>query len=324
MRLKTGVDRIFALYSTGTKSVNKNSSATQSEAVVFGTVEVLDVPAAQLGECPRWDEESQSLYWVDIDAGQLWHYDFNTKTSRCREVGESIGCFALRRNGGFLLGLRSGYALLAAWDAPLQRIQSPAWNTAEVRFNDGRCDPQGRFWAGTMYEPRTRAGGQLFCLDAEQNFTTQGDSTTITNGIAISLDQKYLFLADTPLQRVFRYRFDSISGRITGPREVFASFTGNQRPDGATVDAAGNYWIALFNDFAVHCYSPSGVLLAELKLPTRDITSVTFGGPALDTLFITTARKRLSDAELAEQPMAGRVLQVKTSARGLIEPRYAG
>jgi sugar lactone lactonase YvrE len=286
--------------------------------------EVLNTPLATLGECPRWDEQTQSLYWVDIDGQMLWHHDIATGTNQSRSIGQAIGCFALRKQGGFVLGLRSGYAILEHWDAPIKLLKSPSFDTSIVRFNDGRCDALGRLWAGTMYEPRTQAGATLYRLDGDKTYSAHGQPVTISNGIAISPDQQFFYFADTPEHVVYRYPFHAATGRL-GTREVFARWPhGGGRPDGATVDEQGNYWVALFNGSAVQCLNPQGQVIHQIDMPTKNITCVTFGGSDLSTLFITTARIRLTEEELVAQPQAGGVFTVKTNTRGHIEPRFAG
>ncbi len=304
-----------------TKPVKLTSSAV---APTTGPVIPLDAPVAQLGECPRWDERTHSLYWIDINGNKLWHFDTKTGQSRHREIGQSIGCFALRENGGFILGLRSGYARMDSWDAPIVLLLSPSWDPAIIRFNDGRCDRQGRFWAGTMYEPRTQKGATLFRLNPDYSFSAHGNPVTVSNGIALSLDDQYFYFADTPEHTVYRYRFDAQSGNLSEPTEFLKFPDGGGRPDGATIDSAGNYWIALFNGSAVECYSPSGQLLHRVAMPTKNITCITFGGPDLCTAYITTAKIRLSDDELKAQPHAGGVFTFRTSVPGLVEPRFLG
>ena len=204
-------------------------------------------PICTLGECPRWDEKTGTLYWVDIDGFALHNLDPISGALRSRTFGESIGSFALRERGGFVLALRSGYALLNELYDPIERIASPSWDIATERFNDGRCDPQGRFWAGTMYEPRDKATARLFRLDADLTWSAHGPGVTISNGIAVSLDHRTFYFADTPTYTVWRHDFDPIKGELGVPTTFLTFPEGKGRPDGAVVDSAGNYWIALFS-----------------------------------------------------------------------------
>ena len=281
-------------------------------------------PICTLGECPRWDEKTGTLYWVDIDGFALHNLDPISGALRSRTFGESIGSFALRERGGFVLALRSGYALLNELYDPIERIASPSWDIATERFNDGRCDPQGRFWAGTMYEPRDKATARLFRLDADLTWSAHGPGVTISNGIAVSLDHRTFYFADTPTYTVWRHDFDPIKGELGVPTTFLTFPEGKGRPDGAVVDSAGNYWIALFSGSRVQCYSPAGHLLDEIAVPTKNPTCLTFGGADMRTLFITTAKIKLSSDELKAQPDAGRVFTARTDIAGLIEPRFKG
>ena len=281
-------------------------------------------PICTLGECPRWDEKTATLYWVDIDGFALHNLDPISGTVRSRTFGESIGSFALRERGGFVLALRSGYALLNAFNDPIEKIASPHWNVATERFNDGRCDPQGRFWAGTMYEPRDKPAARLYRLNADLTWSAHGQGVTISNGIAVSPDQRTFYFADTPTHTVMRHDFDAIKGELGAPT-IFLTFPeGKGRPDGAVVDSAGNYWIALFSGSRVQCYSPTGQLLDEITVPTKNPTCLTFGGADMRTLFIATAKIRLTDDELRAQPDAGRIFTARTVIPGLLEPRFKG
>jgi sugar lactone lactonase YvrE len=298
--------------------------------IITGDVLPVDAPLAILGECPRWDERTNTLYWIDIDNQKLWQLNTITGKTEYRDMGQSIGCFALREQGGFILGLRSGYARMNHWDAPIELLQSPTWDSALIRFNDGRCDRQGRFWAGTMFEPRTHKGATLFRLDPDYKFSAHADPVTVSNGFAQSYDRtqssenQFIYWADTPEHVVYRYPFDIKQGALSEPSEFVRYPQGGGRPDGASVDSVGNYWVALFNGSAVQCISPAGNLLHQVALPTKNITCITFGGPDLCTAYVTTARIRLSEDELKSQPHAGGVFSFRTNIPGLIEPRFLG
>ena len=315
--------------SLGIEASDTKAPVTKTSNSLLGTcmqtaIALSASPMATLGECPRWDEKSKRLYWVDIDGFALHAIDPATSQLQTRQIGQSIGSFALREAGGFVLALRSGYALLDSFDGPIRALPSPSWDTAIERFNDGRCDPQGRFWAGTMYEPRDKALARLYRLDSDLTWSVHGAGVTISNGIAVSPDQSTFYFADTPTHTVLKHDFDPVSGTLGSPTLFLEFPDGKGRPDGATVDQAGNYWIALFSGSRVQCYSPSGQLLEEIAVPTKNPTCLTFGGDDLRTLYITTAKIRLTAEELAAQPDAGRVFTARTAIAGLIEPRFKG
>jgi sugar lactone lactonase YvrE len=282
---------------------------------------------AELGECIRWDERAQCLYFLDIDNGEIHRFDPSSKAHQVLKVGEQIGCFSLAEAGGFIAGLRSGYGKISGMQAGVTRLTSPAYNRATMRFNDGRCDAAGRFWAGTMYEPRGASAARVYRLGADYHFSEQAHCV-VANGIAFSPDNQFMYLADTPNHIVWRYNFDLDSGALS-QRTVFAAWdprTVNYggRPDGAVVDSAGNYWTCLFGGGRVQQYSPKGQLLAEVKLPVTHVTCACFGDADLKTLYITTARIRLTEAELSREPTAGSVYAVRVDEPGLIEHRFKG
>lgn len=282
---------------------------------------------ATLGECIRWDEREKLIYWCDIPGQKLHRFDPTTGRDDIMQIGQEIGCFAQDERGGFIAGLRSGYARITGFGGDIQPLTSPDYNPQKVRFNDGRCDPAGRFWAGTMWEPRDIAGGHIYCLEVDGRFSAKANPVVIANGITFSPDHTTFTLADTPNHVLWAFDYDIDSGNV-GNRRVLRTYdppTG--RPDGACVDAEGNIYIAIFTGGRVEKLSPTGKLLAVIELPVPNITCCTFAGDDLRTLYITTARTRMSDAELAAKPYAGGVFAVRMQgdhAPGIVEARYAG
>jgi sugar lactone lactonase YvrE len=205
------------------------------------------------------------------------------------------------------------------------RLAAPPYDPKVERFNDGKCDPQGRFWVGTIYEPREPALAALYCY-AGGKLTRRADGITVSNGLAWSPDGRVLYWSDTKAHTVYAFDFDGAAGTLSRKR-VFASWPAKQpgqpleayggRPDGAAVDAEGCYWIAMFEGQRVLRLSPAGELLREVVLPARCPTMPAFGGRDLRTLFITTARENRPPAELAEQPYAGCVLALDVDVPGL-------
>ena len=287
---------------------------------------VLDARAT-LGECIRWDERERLIYWVDIPGMKMHRYDPATGRDDSVELDQEMGCFALAQRGGFIAGMRSGYARIPAFGGEVVRLTSPDFDSTKARFNDGRCDPAGRFWAGTMWEPRDRAGGHIYCLEADGRFKAKANPVIISNGITFSPDGKMFTLADTPNHVLWAFDYDVDSGDV-GNRRLLKQFDPTHgRPDGACVDAEGNIYIAIMAGGRVEKLSPKGELLAEIHLPVAAITCCAFGGDDLRTLYITTARTRMTDQELLEKPYAGGLFAVRIEgehAPGIVEPRYAG
>jgi sugar lactone lactonase YvrE len=204
-------------------------------------------------------------------------------------------------------------------------LASPPYNPAQERFNDGKADPQGRFWVGTIYEPRTPALAALYRLDGGR-LQRCADGVTVSNGLGFSPDGRTLYWSDTKAHTVFAFDFDGQDGSLSRQR-VWTSFPlrgADQpleqyggRPDGAAVDAEGCYWVAMFEGARLLRLSPAGEVLTELRLPVRCPTMPCFGGDDLCTLFITTSRQNRPAEELAREPWAGQVLQCRVDVRGL-------
>jgi sugar lactone lactonase YvrE len=283
----------------------------------------LDIKAS-LGECPVWSVAEQVLYWVDINAPSLNRFDPATARNTTMPMPESIGCFALRREGGFVVALRGGI-WLARPDGTLERkVAEAPYDPAHHRFNDGRCDPQGRFFAGTMNEKRDAYSAALFRLDHDFRVTRILDDLMISNGLAWSPDGRTMYHTDTPTLTIHAWNFDPASG-IPSNKRVFSRFTHEtDRPDGGAVDSGGCYWTALYRGGKVVRISPAGEVLAAFAVPAMCPTMCAFGGPDLSTLYVTTARQLRDDDELSRLPCSGGLFAMPVEVPGLPEPAFAG
>jgi sugar lactone lactonase YvrE len=195
-----------------------------------------------------------------------------------------------------------------------------------MRFNDGRCDAAGRLWAGSLYEPRDQALGSLFCIE-RGTIRDAGNQVTVSNGLAFSGDYRTLYHADTTAHRIMAYDFDLSSARI-GAGRLFREFSKDKsrdyggRPDGAAVDSEDAYWCAMYEGGRLLRLSRSGEVLREIPLPVRCPTMIAFGGHDLRTLYITSARHKRPDSELAQYPLSGCVLALRVDVPGRVEPPY--
>ena len=284
---------------------------------------VLDVNAS-LGECPLWSVDEQALYWVDINAPSLNRFDPLTGRNAAYTMPESIGCFALRSRGGFVVALRGGLWFARA-DGTLERkILDAPYDPAHHRFNDGRADAKGRFWAGNMNEKRDANTAHLFRLDPDLKLTPVIGDIMISNGLAWSPDGRTMYHTDTPTLTINAYDFDAATAAVANKR-VLARFAGEtDRPDGAAVDREGCYWSAFYRGGKVVRLSPGGELLAEYPIPAMCPTMCAFGGPDLKTLYVTTARQRRDPEELARLPNSGGLFAMRVEMPGLPEPKFAG
>jgi sugar lactone lactonase YvrE len=284
---------------------------------------VLDIKAS-LGECPVWSADEQVLYWVDINAPSLNRFDPLTGRNTVWPMPSSIGCFALRRSGGFIAALRDGFWLVDRNGNPERKVADAPYDPAHHRFNDGRADARGRFWAGSMNEKRDASTAKLYRLDPGFALAPMISDIMISNGLAWSPDGGTLYHADTPTRTINAWDFDAAAGAIAN-RRVFAHFSGEtDRPDGAAVDREGCYWSAFYRGGKIVRISPRGEMLSEFPLPAMCPTMCAFGGPELKTLFVTTARQHREPEELARLPQSGGIFALHIDVAGTPEPKFAG
>jgi sugar lactone lactonase YvrE len=284
---------------------------------------VLDARAS-LGEGPVWSVREQALYWVDINAPSLNRFDPRSGSNVVMPMPESIGCFALRESGGFIVALRGGVWLARADGALERKLAQAAYDQSTHRFNDGRCDPRGRFFPGSMNELRNAPSGALYRLEPNGTLTEILPSLTVSNGLAWSPDGRTMYHADTPARTIRAFTYDTVSGMPSQPRE-FHRFEGEaERPDGGAVDSAGNYWSALYRAGKVVKLSPSGDVLDQFDVPAMCPTMCAFGGADLRTLYVTSARQERDAEELARLPFSGGVFAMQVDIPVLPEPLYAG
>jgi sugar lactone lactonase YvrE len=284
---------------------------------------VLDAKAS-LGESPVWSADEQALYWVDINAPALNRFDPLTGRNTAWPMPCSIGCVGLRRGGGCIVALRDGFWLVDRGGKLERKVAAAPYDPDHHRFNDGRVDPRGRFWAGSMNEKRDASSGKLYRLDPEFKLTAMISGIMTSNGLAFSPDGRTLYQADTPTLTINAWDFDVATGSIAN-RRILAQFTGEtDRPDGAAVDREGCYWSAFYRGGKVVRLSPRGELLAEFAVPAMCPTMCAFGGPDLKTLFVTSARQHRDEEELVRLPQSGGIFAMRADVPGLPEPKFAG
>ena len=277
-----------------------------------------------VGESPVWAASEQALYWVDIPAHTLNRWDAATAQTKLWQAPEMLACIASSAAGGWVAGMETGvFALTCMLDGRLSSERIAAVDHAQpgMRFNDGRCDRQGRFLAGTMVMDMSLASnaGHVYRVDAGAA-TSLLDGFITPNGMAFSPDGKTMYLSDShPLvQLVWAFDYDTSTGTPSN-RRVFIDM--NQypgRPDGAAVDIEGCYWICGNDAGLVHRFTPAGKLDYSLAVPVKKPAMCAFGGAALDTLFVTSIRPQGID--LSDQPLAGGVFALRPGVCGLPEP----
>ena len=276
---------------------------------------------AILGEGPVWVAAEQALYWVDIVGGKLFRWSEGTGPVQI-PIDRPLCSIVPRKGGGYLGGAAPGIVAIAA-DFGMEQIVDPEPDVPGNRFNDGKVDRAGRFWAGTMDAREQGASGSLYRLDPDLTCTPIDSGYTVTNGPAFSIDGRTMYHTDSGRQTV--YAFDLEAQGNASNRRVFAQFgAGDGYPDGMTVDADGCLWIAFWDGWCVRRLSPQGERLTEIPTPVQRPTSCAFGGERLDELYITSARRDLGAAELAHQPQAGGVFRCRPGVIGFAEVPFAG
>jgi sugar lactone lactonase YvrE len=272
--------------------------------------------ANELGEGALWCPLEQRLWWIDIQKPTLWRWQPGGAVQHW-PLPKPPGSFALRKDGGFLFAFRSGLATLDKPGAEVKWL--PGLEPGDERFNDGKCDRAGRFWAGTMDRKLGSAIGRLYRVGTDFKVEPMDRGFTISNGIGWSPDDRTMYFTDTPSRRIYRYDFDAASGTIANRRVFVEVDPGHGGPDGMTVDSQGCVWSAQFDRWCVNRYDPDGKLERSVRLPVQRPTTCMFGGPNLDTLYVTSAAMGL-----AGQENAGGLFALDPGVRGLPEPRFAG
>jgi sugar lactone lactonase YvrE len=293
--------------------------AERTEAVCL-----LDTASA-LGEGPQWDAEAGRLWWVDILGGLVHRLDPATGEHREWRQPERVAALALRERGGLLLALASGFAFFDPETDALERIDGRGPGGPDLRYNDSKCDRRGRFWAGSMHEGKDkRRTGGLSRLDPDLSLHAMETGIGTSNSIAWSPDDRTFYYSDTAARVIWAYDFDLDAGTIAN-RRVLTDMDGQPGgPDGSTVDAEGFLWNAQWGGWRLVRYAPDGRVDRVVPMPVAQPTSCMFGGEDLATLYVTSARTGLSEADLARQPQAGGLFALDVGVRGLPEPRFAG
>lgn len=274
---------------------------------------VLDA-RAELAEGPCWLAERGLLAWVDITAGLVHLFDPATGADRALDVGQPVGAVVPTDDGRLALAVRDGFALLDPDRAEVELIVEVERELIGNRMNDGKSDPAGRFWAGTMAVDMGAGAGGLYRLDAERNVELMVPGVSISNGLGWSPDGRLMYYIDSPQGRVDVFDFDATSGAIAN-RRPFAQVKGGD-PDGMAVDAGGGLWVAIWGAGKVLHFLPDATISDEIELPASRVTSCCFGGPELRDLYITSAWQGMTADQRAREPLAGGIFRSRPGVQG--------
>jgi sugar lactone lactonase YvrE len=277
----------------------------------------------QLGEGPFWDDARGELLRVDISRGLVHGWNPREGATWRRVLDGEVGAAIPRARGdGLLLGV--GHRILLDDGSGVRILAEVEVHVGANRFNDCKCDPQGRLWAGTMSKERAPGAAALYRLAPGSEIERVLSGTTISNGLGWSPAGDVMYFIDSTTQRIDAFDFDPAGGSIAGRRTFAEIDPGDGLPDGMAVDAEGGVWLCLFGGGALRRYGEDGRLEAQIELPVTNPTSLAFGGSDLRTLYVTSARHRLSEEQLAAEPLAGAVLALEPGVAGLPGNRFRG
>ena len=280
----------------------------------------------ELGECPCWDEESNILYWIDIIKKAIHSFDIKNNEAKTINLEKYVGSIGLRRNGGIVAALQDGFYFIDEETEKVKLIKKVKDNSDRKRFNDGKVDAFGNFWAGTVSYDEKLPLGVLYCLKSNLELLEIFGSITISNGIAWSLDNKKMYFIDTPTMKVDAFDFDIDIGNLRNRRVALEIPRDIGYPDGMTIDIEGKLWIAHWGGYKVCRWDLiTKKPIETIKVPAEKVSSCTFGGKDLSELFITTARRGFTEniSEDTDRD-SGYIYKVQTKTKGLKSFKFNG
>ncbi|SFZ92989.1 Sugar lactone lactonase YvrE [Flaviramulus basaltis] len=273
---------------------------------------------AQLGEGAIWNHESQELYFIDIEGMKVHIYNPKTKTNRSINTPSRIGTIVPIDSEKSLVALQDGIYTLNINTGEFTLLSDVESEITSNRFNDGKCDPSGRFWVGSMELNTKPYAANLYMINAKGDTTLKLDSISISNGIVWSNDKKTMYYIDTPTQEIKAYDYEDSTGNITNQRIAVKIADSLGNPDGMTIDEEGMLWVGMWSGSSVTRFNPNtGKMISQIKVPAANVTSCAFGGKNLDTLFITSAALYMSEENQEKYPHAGGLFKVVPGVKGI-------
>lgn len=280
--------------------------------------ELLFQAEATIGEGSIWHPGRETLFWVDIVGKTLYEYHPDKKECSSWTFDRMVSTVVPETDTTVIISLQNEIVRVDLNSGQTTSIAPIPDDNGNIRCNDGKCDPVGRLWVGTMNFEATKGAATLYCVTEDGTVTPKIRQVTISNGIVWSANKKYMYYNDTPTGRIARYRYDADNGDILFDGIAVKIPEGTGSPDGMAIDSDDNLWVAQWGGAGVYCYNPyTGDLLAKVEVPAPLVASCAFGGEGLDTLYITTARAGLSAEQLEQYPLSGSLFYCKPGATGV-------
>ncbi len=296
----------------------------------MNNVEWVVTAQCELGEGPVWHPAEQVLYWLDIYGCRLHRFDPLSGDHQVTELGLVASAMGVRASGGFVMATSNGFAFWHTAEKRFEFIGDPdasqadaAAVAADIRFNDGKTDRQGRFWAGKM-SSKHRFVNSLFRLDPDRSIHRMESHIGTSNGLGWSPDGRTFYFTDSDAREIYAYDFDPASGDISNRRLFHQVPRGEGFPDGLAIDVEGCIWSARWGGWKVVRYTPDGQIEREIRMPVEFPTSCAFGGPDLQDLYITSAWTEIRPGGRPSQPLAGDVFRLRAPVKGFVEPVFKG
>ena len=278
---------------------------------------------ASTGEGSIWNSQRNSLFWVDIEGKTLHEFLPEKKTCRHWSFDRMITTVVPETPNTVVVALQNEVTRVNLDNGSTETISPIFDDNGKLRTNDGKCDPEGRLWVGTMGFGAPHGQASLYCVLSDGSQTTKLIGVTISNGLVWTKDKKYMYYNDTPTGKIARYRYDAESGDITWDGIAVQMKPGEGSPDGMTIDNEDHLWVAQWGGFGVYCYDPmTGQQLAKVNVPAPNVASCAFGGANLDELYITTARSSLKPEQLKKYPLSGSLFICRPGAKGVDANRF--
>lgn len=308
---------IIGCNNSSTTTINEEMKEDKKAATLL-----LDVKN-QLGEGAFWNYETQSFWWVDIEGRLLNMYDVNNAKHRKINLKERIGTVVPTNDGNAVVALENGIFILNLDTEELVLLSNPEEHLENIRLNDGKCDPAGRLWVGSMHLQQIENAASLYRIEHDGTHTQMLDSITISNGIIWSLDEKTMYYIDTHRGNVRAFDYEKATGDITNERVIIEVPDSLGYPDGMTIDEEGMLWIALWSGSCVSRWNPdTGELLETIAVPAKNVTACAFGGENLDKLYITSASIGMNENDSLQYPQAGGVFVADVGVKGVKSPFF--